>query len=63
MKPEGCAETVKGIQGDTVTVCYSYYEDGSHTHVGGFSVLIQIYKALLEKSWPQGSRSPDLDLL
>lgn len=34
MKPEGCMETVKGIQGNTVTVCYRYYEDSSHTCIG-----------------------------
>ena len=64
MKPEGCPEiTVRGIQGDTVTVCYSYYEDGSHTRVWVFSVLLQIYKVWWAKPWPQGSKSPVLGLL
>lgn len=55
MKAEGCsAATVQGVQEDTITICYSYYEDGSHTGVGVCSATdLQV---LVGKSL--GPRSP-----
>lgn len=62
-KPDGGTETVREIQGDTVTGRYSYDEDGSHPSEGFSSVLIQIYKASWAKPWHQGSRNPVLSRL
>ena len=61
MKAEGCLATaVQGGQEDTVTICYSYYEDDSHTGAGICSVLLQIYKSWWAKALAPGLLKPFL---